>query len=481
MGLRLAFLFHPLALDEAGTYIQYASQPLNIGLSYYFQPNNHLLNTFFVHLSTRVFGSAEWAIRLPALVFGLLVIPATFLVVRRLLGRYPALFASAFVAFAPMMVIYSTNARGYSLQTLILLLLVWFALEMKENGARAANLIPFSVLSGLGFYTIPTMLYFWPGLVLWLLLSALAGDVEGEAKRFFGLLCAGCAASAALTFLLYLPVIRRMGLEALVGNEWVRAASWTSFAGNFFGTTLKGLWISWTESMPPVISVILATGFLLSVVFYKKLCPHRVNLPLSILLPALALVLIMRSVVWFPRIWLPFFPLFAGFSIAGLQYAGIRVGRFMRERERTPRRLPGCLPELLVLILFAVFSLTALVNPAAFKVEDVGTKTVVETVIPYLRDGDLVCVDEWTAPLYQYYFERLGIPIRQFAPNQRIVPENAEDQGEPRRYVLVYESDDEQRQLLAQETAVKRGLRPDPVTIGYLDVAGHDVFFLENR
>src|SRR5450759_3939875 len=101
LGLRIYFLFQPLTLDEAGTYIQFASHPLSLGLSYYPVPGNHLLNTFFIHFSTRLFGSAEWAIRLPALIFGMLILPVTYVVIRRLLGKYPALFAFTFVAFAP--------------------------------------------------------------------------------------------------------------------------------------------------------------------------------------------------------------------------------------------------------------------------------------------------------------------------------------------------------------------------------------------
>src|SRR5262245_38990681 len=68
--LRVRALEQPINYDEAFTYLQYASRPFLIGLSNYSYPNNHLFHTLLVHASIRLFGSALWAIRIPACVAG---------------------------------------------------------------------------------------------------------------------------------------------------------------------------------------------------------------------------------------------------------------------------------------------------------------------------------------------------------------------------------------------------------------------------
>ena len=484
LGLRIYFLFQPLTLDEAGTYVQFASHPLSLGLSYYPVPGNHLLNTFFIHFSTRLFGSAEWAIWLPALIFGMLILPLTYVVVRRLLGKYPALFAFAFVAFAPAMVNYSVEARGYSLLTVIFLLLVWLSVEMKEKGLNAGRSIAFSLLSVLGFYTLPTMLYFWVALVLWLLLSTIVGDVHGSKKRFVGMLLVNCAATGALTFLLYLPVIHRMGLRSLTANEWVATRQWSFFVSNL-PNDLKGLWIFLTLGMPLALALAIALGFLLSVIFFRRLCPHKVNLPLVIIVCSAALVLIQR-VNPFPRIWLPVMPLYFGFSFAGLFYGGKQAARLMKIKATHLGTMSSYLPEVVAIAIIVIFMFPVMLGPYPYLATQgenqaiPNMKTVVSTIKDHIGSSDLVCVDEWTAPLYQYYFERLGIPIRQFAPNQRIDAKTGSEIARPEQYVLLYYRKSPNLQVLAQKTAEARGFNINSETVGYLRIGDYDAFFLKN-
>ena len=484
LGLRIYFLFQPLTLDEAGTYIQFASHPLSLGLSYYPVPGNHLLNTFFVHFSTRLFGSAEWAIRLPALIFGMLILPVTYVVIRRLLGKYPALFAFTFVAFAPAMVNYSVEARGYSLLTVIFLLLVWFSVEMKEKGINAGRSVAFSLLSILGFYTLPTMLYFWVALVIWLLLSAIVGDVRGSKKRFSGALLMNCAATGALTFLLYLPVINRMGLRSLTGNEWVAPRQWSFFASNL-PKDLKGLWIFMTLGMPLALALVIAGGFLLSVILFRRLCQHKVNLPLVIIGCSAALVLIQR-VNPFSRIWLPVMPLYFGFSFAGLFYGGKQVAKLMKLKATHLKTMSSYLPEVVAIAIMVIFMFPVMQGQYPYLATSgehqafPDMKTVVSTIKDQIGSSDLVCVDEWTAALYQYYFERLGIPIRQFAPNQRIDANRGNEIARPQRYVLFYNRKNPNLQILAQKTAEKRGLSVNSEAVGYLRIGDYDAFFLQN-
>ena len=96
--VRVAFLGQPMRTDEATTFIEFVSKPLVFGLAYYPAPNNHLFYTALAHASFVVFGGQEWAIRLPALLAGVLVVPAAYVVAGMYYGRVAAPIAAPRVA-----------------------------------------------------------------------------------------------------------------------------------------------------------------------------------------------------------------------------------------------------------------------------------------------------------------------------------------------------------------------------------------------
>ena len=59
IGLRLAFLNQPMRYDEALTFNEFASRPLYYALSFYPDPNNHLLNTLLVHFTSATLGPSH--------------------------------------------------------------------------------------------------------------------------------------------------------------------------------------------------------------------------------------------------------------------------------------------------------------------------------------------------------------------------------------------------------------------------------------
>ena len=94
ISLRIAFLDVPMRYDEATTYNNFVSKPLYVGLAHYPTPNNHLLHTFLAKTSVTVFGNDPWTVRLPALLAGIAIVPATFALARILYGRTAALLAA---------------------------------------------------------------------------------------------------------------------------------------------------------------------------------------------------------------------------------------------------------------------------------------------------------------------------------------------------------------------------------------------------
>lgn len=318
--VRLDFISQPMRYDEADTYVHYASRPLYIGLTTYTAPNNHLLNTLLVHVTTRLFGDQPWAIRLPALVAGVLLVPATYLAARLLYDKTPALVAAALVATSSTLIEYSTNARGYTLVALITVLLV--ALGSHLAGSKSpAGWTAFAVLAALGFWTIPIMLYALGTVVVWLCWTIVVDRHDAALVR--ARLLPALAGTAVLTVLLYAPVLATSGPHALLGNSFVTPRS-SSYVFHRLPSSLGATFARWHRDQPTVLWVLVALGFALAFVLGGRLGRFRVPPAAGALVAVPPLVAIQR-VVPFERVWLFLLPLYLISAAAGLLYPARRL------------------------------------------------------------------------------------------------------------------------------------------------------------
>lgn len=112
--LRLINLDTDLWLDEIASTLRYGSATFLEVYTTYNSTNNHLLNSWLVSLMTSLFGYQEWAIRLPAVVFGVLAIPAMFSVARLVFKPSYSLAAVLMLAVSYHHIFFSQNARGYT-------------------------------------------------------------------------------------------------------------------------------------------------------------------------------------------------------------------------------------------------------------------------------------------------------------------------------------------------------------------------------
>jgi mannosyltransferase len=122
VAVRLFHLDSGLWLDEIVTVDDYADRSLGTIFTSYEGANNHLLNSVLVHWAIAAFGHEDWAIRLPAAVFGVLAVPSLYWVARGVMRRLPSLLAALALAVAYQHVFFSQNARGYAASMLFGLL-----------------------------------------------------------------------------------------------------------------------------------------------------------------------------------------------------------------------------------------------------------------------------------------------------------------------------------------------------------------------
>ena len=100
--------------DEIFTLVDFVRSPALRIFTEYTDDNQHLLFSLLARGSISLFGESAWALRLPALAFGVASVWATWRLGCLLFGARAALFGAAFVALAYHSVWFSQNARGYT-------------------------------------------------------------------------------------------------------------------------------------------------------------------------------------------------------------------------------------------------------------------------------------------------------------------------------------------------------------------------------
>jgi hypothetical protein len=144
-------------------------------------------------LATQVSESPEW-LRAPSLVAGTAAVPIVYVVGARTVGCTAALVAAALTALAPFMIFYGSEARGYQLMT-VLVLLSSLALHTAIDSGRARWWVAYAACTAAAAYTHYTCVFALAPQLLWVLWA------HPEARRAALL----ANAAAAVAFLPWLP------------------------------------------------------------------------------------------------------------------------------------------------------------------------------------------------------------------------------------------------------------------------------------
>jgi uncharacterized membrane protein len=381
----------------------FASRGLRVAITDYHLPNNHVFHTILVNLFYQLFGDAPAVIRLPALIAGILVIPAIYLIGRIFYSSKIGLVAASIVASLPVLIDYSTTARGYPIITLFALLIVAVAAFVKDH----RNLIAWGVLvllASLGMYTNPTMIYPIGMAFTWLLLSKLINDVNQEYGQIYYLYLLGSAVLILiLSGIFYSPIIISSGLGSIIGNDVIEALSWSDFSQSVL-PRIRNTWAEWNRGIPGIFSYIALTGLVISLFVPKLPRNRRIPLILAGLLWISTAILIQRVAPW-PRIWIFLLPFFVVWISAG--YIGLFDLFF--ERSKLRNKLTGTLVGLLITIPLIMGIMR---NYPQFD-QKLHSKGTVEEVADFLKQDlgseDVVVVTSPDTIVLKYYLRRSGV------------------------------------------------------------------------
>lgn len=395
---RLVYLNQPMRYDEAYSAVVFAARPLRYALSDYHLPNNHLLNTLLMHFSLQWFGWHAWSARLPALLAGLLLIPAAYYTGRALYTAQVGLLTAALVTASGTLIEYANNGRGYSLTALFSLLLAALAAWLLRHPNNRAAWLLLGVSSALGLYSVPIFLYPFGAVYLFLL-------IEGARLRqphafWAGWLLSGIAA-AALTAALYLPVIVTSGIQALTNNNWVRALPLEKFAREL-PARLLNTWQGWVGDQPAPYGWLLALGVLLSFGVQKNIGRSKTHLLIPAFLWILGMVTLQR-VAPIPKVWT--------FALSFVYLFGSSGGLGLAARLKVTR-----IPYLrAALVLFAVILCVSplLTNPN-WRGTPAGSVAEAQTLTRFLQSelhpGEAVVVHSPVAAPLWFYFKQYNLP-----------------------------------------------------------------------
>jgi len=240
----------PVMLDEANSYLFFVKRGFLVTTAYYPAPNNHVFSNLLAGV-VNLFGfKSAFSLRFVSICS---VVTAGYFL-QLLLKEF---FSSRVAILATFMwlgfyhtLVYGFLGRGYSLEVLLFTLSLLSLVKWIKNNRRG-YLYWYVLFSMLGFYTVPTYLfYFLPASLFWI------WETRKVKLWFLSTTAVGLG-----SVLLYYPIILFSGLESLLGNHWVSASD--SFYGTFFSQFQGFFEFQWLFSNGLFFSLILIA------VYYK--------------------------------------------------------------------------------------------------------------------------------------------------------------------------------------------------------------------
>lgn len=203
--LRLIGLNGPLWYDEILTLETHLRLPFGDMMQTYAM-NHHYLFSLQAKGAMSLFGEQAWAIRLPAMGFGVASIAAIWVLARDLAGRNTAHITALLLAISFHHIWFSQNARGYTE------LAFWSTLAMilylrGLNNARLLLWLAYGFCLAMAIFTHLTGAFFFVAQGLVWLVIALRALPQGLRSPIIVRPAIGYLAGGALTLLLYAPVL----------------------------------------------------------------------------------------------------------------------------------------------------------------------------------------------------------------------------------------------------------------------------------
>lgn len=314
-GLRSYFISQPMRYDESYTFLTFLNGDLQ-SLLYYPNPNNHVLHSVLAKLVILILGAHPTTIRAIAFLAGLGCIPLIFSLCREL--KQSGVFAALAISVFPYLVLYSTNARGYTLLVLLTLLLTCIGLHLVKRPSIAGAIL-ISLVASLGMLTMPSMLFSIAGLYLWVVILLFMNTRDLQTVFYKFMLPAGLF-TALFTLILYTPVIvASQGIETIVNNSYVEPQAWSTFFEQLY-PHIRSTLSDFLRDVPAGLRLLLALLVSLGIFSYVKKRDHASFLLLPSLMFGSAVIFFLQHKIPFGRTWIFVIPFIIVIADAGFTF-----------------------------------------------------------------------------------------------------------------------------------------------------------------
>lgn len=171
-----------------------------------------------MHQWMQWFGAEDVIFKIPALIFGVLLIPTTYELGSLISSRTVGLIAAAVTAFAPDAIYYSQEARPYTLAALLSCLVVILYCKAIDNKQPIWYLVGFAICATMLLYVQYTGLLLLASLAIVTLYLWWRGMANIKLMRF--------AIAFIIIFLLYTPWLPTFFTHLHTGLPWLTKKSW---------------------------------------------------------------------------------------------------------------------------------------------------------------------------------------------------------------------------------------------------------------
>lgn len=445
IGVRSYFLTQPMRFDEAFTFMHYVARARGgieqIGwLFLYDYPNNHVLHTILVCLSTAFFGNTPCAIRLPAFLAGIATIPLIAILCRNRDRHFSGLGASMGCAVLPFLVLYGTGGRGYSLIVLFTVAALIIGARTRPENMRGASLL-LAVVESLGLFTIPTMLFpvaginLWVSLHLWLSCRRVASILRNFILPLIAL-------TGLITCALYLPVIvRNGGIATLLNNNTVHTGANADPFWKFLNDIAPHTVFCWNQYWRDVPTAMVWVCVTLCAIGAWDHLQHQSWIALSLVPAVLAgtiILFIMKHQIPFDRTWIFLVPVAFTWMDAG----------YARLLDFVSRKAAWTL-QAVALLAIGAYAISLASRDAIAHYPDTGSFEEAATVVDLFRKdiangARIHAICPVSDPLF-FYIQREGLtyPAATSLPNSKDIyvfkkNENPVELPAPPRQVLEF-------------------------------------------
>ena len=286
-----------MTIDESGTFLNWVSKPIyEIIFNIPAHGNNHILNTLLMKGSVALFGTSEFAVRLPnflAFIFYLFF----SIKISQLFKASPFLSLLVFVAlnFQPYKIDFFGFGRGYGLALAFMLgslyaLFRWVETDQKKYSALAFGLAILSVYSN--FVWLNYFVALVAGFLLLLIIKRETSSTFHQ--NFTSKLMVPFLAAIVLLALIYIPIrdLQSSG-DLQIANHWGNRGFWLDTYFSLFESDLYGMRYLGNNTAEIIMGLISVIYFLGSIYIFKKILSGKKSTGLLMALLLLVIPMIM--------------------------------------------------------------------------------------------------------------------------------------------------------------------------------------------